>query len=178
MLAQMPNYVFILLALMGAALWGLLTYNRFIGLRNQVEAAWSDIDVQLKRRHDLVPVLVATVKAYARHEQETLARVMERRADALAATGPRMQFEAEAGVIDGVASVMVVAEAYPELKAGDNFLRLQSDFVDIENHIQHSRRFYNGAVKLYNTLVEQFPALLVARMFGFRQAEFFDADLS
>ncbi len=174
----MPDHVFILLPLLGAVAWGFLTYNRLVGLRNQVEAAWSDIDVQLKRRHDLVPLLVTTVKAYARHEQETLRRVMEQRASALAATGPRAQFEAEAGVLEGVASVMAVAEAYPELKAGENFLQLQRDFVDVEDHIQYSRRFYNGAVKLNNTLVEQFPALLVARMFGFRQAEFFDADYS
>ncbi|MEQ9464327.1 MAG: LemA family protein [Haliea sp.] len=174
----MPDYVLVSVPLLGAAVWGLLIYNRLVGLRNQLEAAWSDIDVQLKRRHDLVPILVTTVKAYARHEQETLARVMEQRANALAATGPRSQFQAEAGVLEGVASVMVVAEAYPELKAGENFLRLQRDFVAIEDHIQYARRFYNGAVKLNNILVEQFPALLVARMFGFRQAEFFDADCS
>ena len=166
---------------MGMALalvvWAVWVYNQAVGSRNQVWAAWSDIDVQLKRRHELVPPLVAAVKAYAGHEQTTLVAAMEQRARAQAATGPRAQFDAEAGVRTGVESVLVVAEAYPELAAGDNFLALQRDFVDIEDHLQHARRFYNGAVKHYNTLIGQFPALLLAAPLGFKPAEYFDADL-
>jgi len=157
-------------------LWGVLVFNRLVLERNQVRAGWSDIDVQLTRRHDLVPQLVAAVKAYAGYERATLSAVTELRSRAQAAGSlpdkARLEDEMEAGLH----RLIALAEAYPELKADGNFLQLQRDLVEIEDHLQYARRFYNGAVRIYNTRIESFPDMLVAKSFAFRPAEFFAVD--
>jgi LemA protein len=159
-------------------------YNRLIQDRNQVSAAWSDIDVQLMRRHDLVPQLVATVKAYSSYEKATMEAVTELRArNEAAASLPesthlpeRARLEAE--MESGIRRFIVLAEAYPDLKADSNFLQLQSELTGIEDHIQYARRFYNGSVRIYNTRIQSFPHLLIARPFRFEVAEFFEVDNS
>lgn len=151
-------------------------YNRLISARNQVLAAWSDIDVQLVRRHDLVPQLVETVKAYAAYEKATLLAVTALRARSAAATHLPEKAAIEAEMESALHKLIVVAEAYPDLQADSNFLQLQKDLIDIEDHIQYSRRFYNGAVRILNTLIQTFPHLLVARPFGFKAAEYFEVE--
>jgi LemA protein len=167
-----------ILALLAAAaltIWGVVLYNRLVRDRNRTSAAWSDIDVQLTRRHDLVPKLVEAVKAYARYEQATLTTVTELRSRSEAASRlpdkARLEDELEAGLH----KLIALAESYPDLKASQNFLELQRDLVEVEDHLQYARRFYNGAVRMFNTRIESFPDLLIARAFGFRQREFFDA---
>lgn len=162
----------ILLALLA---WAMLAFNNLVRLRNQVRAGWSDIDVQLMRRHDLVPMLVEAVRAYAGHESSVLRRVTELRTEAMAAQSPARLAAAEAALEHEVGRLMILKEDYPELKASENFLRLQRDLVDVEDHLQYARRFYNGAVRALNDGVQRFPALLIARLFGFKQAEFFEA---
>jgi LemA protein len=164
----------IVLALAGvAAVW---IYNRLVRDRNQVLAAWSDIDVQLVRRHDLVPQLVNTVKAYAGYEKATLVAVTELRARSEAAQHLPGKAAVEAEIAEAVQQLLIVAEAYPDLKADQNFLQLQRDLVGIEDHIQYARRFYNGAVRILNTRIQTFPHLLIARPFGFRPAEYFEVE--
>lgn len=148
-------------------------FNDLIGARNQVRAAWSDIDVQLTRRHDLVPQLVAAVQGYAAHERATLTLVAELRARAMAATSLADKARLEGELARQVQRVLALQEAYPDLKASDNFLALQRDLVDVEDHLQYARRFYNGAVRDLNNKVETFPSLLVARAAGIGTAEFF-----
>ena len=165
--------ILLLLALGFAAL---LLFNRLVRLRNQVRTAWADIDVQLQRRHDLVPRLVATVKGYAGHEHALLAAVTELRSQALAQSAPGALGRIEGALAFSLGKLVVVAEAYPDLKASANFLQLQRDLVDVEDHLQYARRFYNGAVRDYNTATERFPDLVLARAFGFAAAEFFETD--
>jgi LemA protein len=161
-------------ALLGiAAAW---IYNGLIRARNQVLAAWSDIDVQLVRRHELVPQLVTTVKAYADYEKATMAAVTELRTRSTAAQHLPAKAAIEQELAAAVNKLLVVAEAYPELKANTNFLQLQKELVDIEEHIQYARRFYNGAVRILNTAIQSFPQLLVARPFGFAPAEYFEVE--
>lgn len=150
-------------------------YNRLVTDRNQVRAAWSDIDVQLTRRHDLTPQLVSTVQAYADYERATLTTITElrRRAEQAAGLADRARFEDELG--GQIERLLALQESYPELKASDNFLQLQRDLVAIEDHLQYARRFYNGAVRQLNTRIEHFPDLIVARAARFRAAEFFEA---
>jgi LemA protein len=155
--------------------WTVFVFNRLIRLRNQVRTAWADIDVQLQRRHDLVPQLVAAVRGYAGHEQATLQAVAELRARALAARGPSELGEVESALEQAVARVIALVEAYPDLKASDNFLQLQAGLVDVEEHLQYARRFYNGAVRDLNNAIQRVPDVAVARGFGFREAEFFQA---
>ncbi|MCB1697680.1 MAG: LemA family protein [Halioglobus sp.] len=164
-----------LLVLLGAALVGaaVVIYNRLVKDRNQVSAAWADIDVQLKRRHDLVPQLVTVVKAYADYEQATLLAVTELRARSEAARHLPEKAACEAAIEAGVHKLVVLAEAYPELKADENFRKLQTELTEVEDYLQYARRFYNGAVRLFNTRVQSFPHLLVARPLGFEAAEFF-----
>ncbi|WP_146909953.1 LemA family protein [Arenimonas daejeonensis] len=157
-------------------LWAVLGFNRLVRLRNQVRAGWSDIDVQLMRRHDLVPNLVEAVRAYAGHEKALLENVTALRAQALATQSPAKLAEVERALEQGIGRLMVIQEAYPDLKASENFLKLQRDLVEVEDHLQYARRFYNGAVRENNDGVQRFPDLLVARVFGFRDAEFFEAD--
>ncbi|MCK9539601.1 LemA family protein [Dokdonella sp.] len=154
----------------------IILFNALVAARNQVRAAWSDIDVQLTRRHDLVPQLVSTVKAYARHEQATLEAVASLRARALAAASPAHKAGAEDALARGVTQLLALEERYPDLKANANFLQLQRDLVAIEDHLQYARRFYNGAVRDLNNHIERFPSLLVARLARFRPAEFYRAD--
>ena len=151
-------------------------YNRLVRDRNQVAAAWSDIDVQLKRRHDLVPRLVTAVKAYADFEKATLIAVTELRSRSIAAERLPEKAALEDAMQAGLHKLVVLAEAYPDLKADNNFLQLQADLTDTEDKIQYARRFYNGAVRMFNTRVQSFPHLLLARPLGFKAAEFFVVD--
>jgi len=148
-------------------------FNRLVAARNQVRAAWSDIDVQLTRRHDLVPQLVAAVQGYAGHERATLSLVAELRARAMAAGSLRDKAQREDELARQVQRVLALQEAYPDLKSSDNFLALQRDLVAIEDHLQFARRYYNGAVRDLNNRVETFPSMLVARAAGIGAAEFF-----
>lgn len=163
------------LALVGAALWAVFAFNRLVRLRNQVRAGWSDIDVQLMRRHDLIPNLVEAVRAYASHEKNAFERVTALRTEALGTRSPVQLAEIEAELEQHVGRLLVLKEAYPELKASANFLQLQRDLVDVEDHLQYARRFYNGAVRELNDGVQRVPDVLVANALGFRQAEFFEA---
>jgi len=166
----------VLLALLLAALiWAVLAFNRLVRLRNQVRAGWSDIDVQLMRRHDLVPMLVESVRAYAGHEKSVFERVTALRTAAMEVSSPQRLAKVEAALEHEVGRLLAIKEAYPELKASGNFLKLQRDLVDIEDHLQYARRFYNGAVRELNDGVQRFPNLLIANACGFRQAEFFEA---
>ena len=164
-----------LLLLAGLVAWGVLAYNRLVRLRNQWRTAWADIDVQLQRRHDLVPQLVSTVGAYAKHERATLDAVTELRARALATRTPAALGAVESELEQALGRLVAVVEAYPDLKASDNFLQLQRDLVEVEEHLQFARRFFNGAVRDYNTAIERVPDVLVARATGFGPAEFFQA---
>ena len=155
--------------------WAVVVFNRLVRLRNQVGSAWADIDVQLKRRHDLVPDLVATVAGYAAHERGTLEQVTELRTRAVALKSPSRLGEVESALQQALGRVMVLQEAYPTLKANETFLRLQHDLVEVEDHLQYARRFYNGAVRDYHNGIQRFPDLTVAGLFGFRPAEFFQA---
>lgn len=166
----------LLVLLAGLILWLVWIYNRLVRERNQVRAAWSDIDVQLTRRHDLVPRLVEAVKAYAAYERATLSAVTELRARAEAAGSLRDKARREDEMQAGLHRLIALAEAYPELKADGNFLQLQRDLVDTEDQLQYARRFYNGAVRILNTHIGTFPDMLVARLCAFRPAEFFAVD--
>lgn len=163
----------ILLALLVA--WGVWAFNRLVRLRNQVSTAWADIDVQLTRRHDLVPSLVAAVKAYAGHESSVLQAVTELRAQAVALKGPTRLGEVESSLEQALGRLLALKEAYPDLKANQNFAQLQRDLVEVEEQLQYARRFYNGAVRDYRDGIQRVPDVLVARSFGFREAEFFQA---
>ncbi len=157
-------------------LWGVLVYNRLVRLRNQARTAWADIDVQLARRHDLVPQRVAAVKGYAGHEKALLEAVTQLRAEALAEKSPARLGEVESALEQAMGRLLALQEAYPELKASDNFLALQRDLVEVENHLQYARRFYNGAVRDYNNAVQRVPDLGVARTFAFASGEFYQAE--
>lgn len=166
----------ILVVLLLIAGWAVIVFNRLVRLRNQVRTAWADIDVQLKRRHDLVPQLVNAVKGYAGYERGLLTAVTELRAQAMTLKSPARLGETEAELQKGVAQILALKEAYPDLKANQNFLQLQRDLVEVENNLQYARRFYNGAVRDYNTAQERFPGMLVANAGGFSETEFFSAE--
>lgn len=155
--------------------WGAVSFNRLVRLRNQVRTAWADIDVQLRRRHDLVPQLVAAVKGYAGHERGVLTAVTELRAQAVALSSPAKLGEVEGALEKALTQLFALKEAYPDLKANENFLKLQHDLVEVEDHLQYARRFYNGAVRDYNTTIQRFPDMLVAHAGGFAETEFFSA---
>ena len=156
--------------------WGIWTFNRFIALRNQVDAAWADIDVQLQRRWDLVPNLLTTVKGYMQHESGVLERVTRLRANPDLDVGKRAG--EESGLSRSIGRLFALAEDYPDLKASEGFQQLHDSLVEIEEHLQFARRYYNGSVRDNNNLVEGFPSMLVARAFGFRLAEFFEIELA
>lgn len=162
---------FIIVLILAALLAAM--YNSLVRLRNKVDEAWSDIDVQLKRRYDLIPNLVETVKGYAGHEKSVFEEVTKARSEAMNAGTPGQKAEAEAGLAGVLKSLFAVAENYPDLKANTNFLDLQGQLSEIENHIQNARRFYNGNVRDFNTKIEIFPNNLVAPMFGFKKYDFF-----
>lgn len=162
----------IVIVLLAGVIW---VYNRLVHDRNTVLAAWSDIGVQLKRRHDLIPKLVDAVKVYSDYEQSTLSRVTELRTAASQATRPADAGRAERELTAALVKLVAVAEAYPDLKSNQQFLNLMQEISAVEKDIQHSRRYYNGAVRLLNVRVESFPDTLVARAFRFLPAEYFDA---
>ena len=152
-----------------------VTYNRFVARRNIVDSSWSQIDVQLRKRHDLIPALVESVRGYAAHERGTLERVSEARSGAVAAEGVGQRSSAERELGSATGRLLVVAEDYPELEASARFAQLQDDLRAVEDQIAITRRVYNDTVETYNTAIQVFPALLVAKPFGFRAREFFDA---
>jgi LemA protein len=158
------------------AVWLILMYNGLIRSRNRVDEAWSDIDVQLKRRYDLIPNLVNTVKGYAQHERELFEKVTEARSRAMQAGTTHDKAEAENMLSDTLKSLFAVAENYPDLKANQNFLELQRELSDTENKIQAARRFYNGNVLDFNTKIQVFPTNIFAGMFNFAKREFFEAN--
>ncbi|MFA5358360.1 MAG: LemA family protein [Patescibacteria group bacterium] len=155
------------------ALYLILTYNGLIRFKNRTDEAWSDIDVQLKRRHDLIPNLVEAVKGYSKHESETFTKVTEARAEALNAGTIEEKAAAENVLSGALKSLFAVAESYPELKASQNFLQLQDELSDTENKIQASRRFYNGNVRDFNTKLQVFPTNFFGKMLGFKDYQFF-----
>jgi len=154
--------------------WVIGVYNSLVGLRNQVKNAWAQIDVQLKRRHDLIPNLVETVKGYAKHESGTLEAVIAARNQAVKATSVDEQIKAEQALGGALGRLMVVMEAYPDLKANQNFLSLQEELTSTENKIGFARQYYNDEVMKYNTRLESFPANMVAGPFQFKPASFFE----
>jgi len=162
--------------LVAAVLWLVLTYNRFVSLRNRAKEAWSDIDVQLKRRYDLIPNLVETVKGYASHERELLEKVTQARAQAMGAQTIKEKGKAENFLSSTLKSLFAVSENYPDLKASVNFLELQRELRDTEDKIQAARRFYNTNVRDLNTKTESFPDKIVAQAFGFKSMEFFEIE--
>jgi len=151
-------------------------YNKLVRLRNTVKSSWSDIDVQCKKRYDLVPNLVETVKGYASHEKTVFEKVTLARSMAMQATTPAEMAKAENMIRDTLKSLFAVAEAYPELKANVNFLQLQSQLQDLENNIESARRYYNAVVRDYNIAIESFPSNLIASQFSFKQAELFQLE--
>jgi len=159
-----------------AAIWGVAIYNGLIRLKNRVDEAWSDIDVQLKRRYDLIPNLVNTVKGYASHEKEVFEKVTEARTKAMGAQSAGDKAQAENALSQTLKSLFAVAEAYPDLKANQNFLELQRELTDTEDKVQASRRFYNGNVRDFNTKIQVFPNNIFAGMLGFSSREFFEAE--
>lgn len=168
-------YVWILLGLVAVGLlWLWAAYNGLVRLKNQTDEAWSDIDVQLKRRYDLIPNLVETVKGYATHEKTAFENVTAARSAAMSAQGPAAKAQAEGQLAGALKSLFAVAEAYPDLKASTNFSKLQDELSDTENKIQAARRFYNGNVRDLNTRIESFPTNMFARSLGFSKREFFE----
>lgn len=157
-------------------LWAMGTYNGLIRLRNQLDEAWSGIDVQLKRRYDLIPNIVETVKGYAQHERETLERVVQARAAAMGAGDVAAQAKAENMLSQALKSLFAVAEAYPDLKANINFLELQQTLSKIEEELQLARRFFNAVTRDFNNKCETVPSNIVAGMFGFKKRDFFEID--
>jgi LemA protein len=155
-------------------LWAIMVFNQLVAMRQRVGQAFADIDVQLKQRHDLIPNLVETVKGYAAHERGTLEAVVQARNTAMAAQGPAQQAAAENMLTGALRQMFALSEAYPDLKANQNFQQLQTEITDTENKIAASRRFFNNAVQEYNTGIQQFPAALFAPMMGFSQRTFFD----
>ena len=168
--------VLIIVGLLALYLWAL--YNSLVRAKMQVSESWSGIDVQLKRRTDLIPNLVETVKGYAKHEREVFEKVTQARASLLKAQNVKEAQEADNLLTGALKSLFAVSENYPDLKANQNFLELQRELTDAEDKIQAARRFYNGNVRDMNTLIESFPSNLVAGAFGFKQSEFFELDES
>jgi LemA protein len=154
--------------------WGVAIYNGLVAMRQRVNQSFADIDVQLKQRHDLIPNLVETVKGYASHERGTLEEVVKARNVAMAAQGPAQQAAAENMLSGALRQLFALSEAYPDLKANQNFQQLQAELSDIENKLAAARRFFNNAVQEYNTGIEQFPAALLAGPLGFQRRDFFD----
>ncbi len=166
----------VFIALIALLAWGVFAFNRLVRLRNQQRTAWADIDVQLQRRHDLVPQLVNVVRAYAGHEAATLQAVTELRSQAMGLKQPGQIGEVEASLENALGRLIALKEAYPDLKANQNFAQLQAELVKVEEQLQYARRFYNGAVRDYNDGMQRFPDLLVAKMGGFSDVAFFQAE--
>ncbi|MEI6057693.1 MAG: LemA family protein [bacterium] len=165
-----------LIILVAIVLWAVFSYNRLVTMINRAKEAWADIDVQLKRRYDLIPNLVNTVKGYATHETQAFENVTKARTVAMGAGSLTEKGAAEAGLAGALKSVFAIAEAYPDLKANQNFLSLQTELTDTEDKIQAARRFYNGNVRDLNTSIQVFPGNIIAGAFHFSQMEFFQLD--
>jgi len=157
-------------------LYVIVTYNGLVRLRNRIQNAWAQIDVQLRRRYDLIPNLVETVKGYATHEKGTFEAVTEARANAINAQGPAEQAQAENMISGALKSLFAVSEAYPDLKANQNFLSLQEELSGTEGRISYARQYYNDSVLRMNTKIQSFPSNILAGMFGFKEHEYFEAD--
>ena len=171
--------IYILFGILGIAIiWFIALYNGFVKLANRVKEAWADIDVQLKRRYDLIPNLVETVKGYAAHEREAFEKVTEARAKALGAQTVKEKENADNMVSSALKSIFAIAEAYPQLRAVESFVSLQNELSDTENKIQAARRFYNGNVRDLNIKTDSFPPNIVAKIFNFQKAEFFELEES
>ncbi len=167
----------IALGLLGLLLlYGILTFNRLVRLRVRTENAWSQIDVQLRRRYDLIPNLVETVKGYATHERELFEQVTQARTQAIEAGTVGDQAQAEREVTQSLGRLLAVAEAYPQLRANENFLALQEELTATESKIAFARQFYNDQVMRFNTIIQQFPSVIIARLTGFREREFFETE--
>jgi LemA protein len=154
----------------------MVTYNGLVALRNRIDNAWAQIDVQLKRRHDLIPNLVETVKGYATHEKGTLEAVIQARNSAMSATTTKDQAAAENMITGALRSLFAVSEAYPDLKANQNFSELQEELAGTEGRIAYARQFFNDVVNRYNTKIQSFPTVLIAKQFGFEEREYFETD--
>ncbi len=167
--------MYIIIILIILILWAIIAFNRLVSLRNRAGEAWADIEVQLKRRYDLIPNLVNTVKGYAAHESSAFENVTKARASAMGAgNNLAAKGQAENMLSGALKSIFAIAEAYPDLKANQNFLSLQNELSDTENKIQAARRFYNANVRDLNTAIQKFPSNILAGMFGFTKKEFFD----
>lgn len=167
----------IILCIFGILIFvGIVIYNKLIRLKNTVKSSWSDIDVQLKKRYDLVPNLVETVRGYASHERTVFEKVTEARSSALKAASPAEKAQAENILRETLKSLFALAEAYPELKANTNFMQLQAQLKELEDNIEYARRYYNAVVRDFNILIESFPSNIIASTFGFRQEEFFELE--
>jgi LemA protein len=158
--------------------WAIYVYNRFVHHRAQIREAWGNIDVQLKRRHDLIPNLVDIVQAYADHESSVLREVTKKRSESRQASDTLQTAREESSLSDQLAGLLALAEDYPELKADKNFRDLQATLVDVEDDLQYARRYYNGSVRDYNIRCESFPSLIVARLTGFQREDFFKLNLA
>jgi LemA protein len=170
---MLPFWILIGLVVV-VAIWAISAYNGLIALRNQVDEGWSDIDVQLKRRYDLIPNLINTVKGYATHESSIFEKVSAARSAAMSAKAPAERQEAENALTGTLRTLFAVSEAYPDLKANQNFLKLQDELSDTENKIQASRRFYNGMVRDFNTKLQVFPTNMIGSRLGFQARSFFE----
>ncbi len=168
--------IVILVVVVLVGLYAVVSYNGLVSLRNRIENAWAQIDVQLKRRYDLIPNLVETVKGYASHEKETLDAVIQARNVGMNATGPHEQAEAENQITGALKSLFALSEAYPDLKANQNFAQLQEELTGTEGRIAYARQFYNDTVFRYNTKIQSFPANTLAGAFRFSEREYFQAD--
>jgi LemA protein len=168
--------IIILVIVVLVGLYAVFSYNGLVSLRNRIENAWAQIDVQLKRRYDLIPNLVETVKGYASHERETLDAVVEARNAGMNASGPHDQAEAENQITGALKSLFALSEAYPDLKANQNFAQLQEELTGTEGRIAYARQFYNDTVYRYNTKIQSFPSNVLANAFRFSEREYFEAD--
>jgi LemA protein len=168
--------IIILVIVVLVGLYAVFSYNGLVSLRNRIENAWAQIDVQLKRRYDLIPNLVETVKGYASHERETLDAVIEARNAGMNASGPHDQAEAENQITGALKSLFALSEAYPDLKANQNFAQLQEELTGTEGRIAYARQFYNDTVYRYNTKLQSFPSNVLANAFHFSEREYFEAD--
>jgi LemA protein len=168
--------IIILVIVVLVGLYAVFSYNGLVSLRNRIENAWAQIDVQLTRRYDLIPNLVETVKGYASHERETLDAVIEARNAGMNASGPHDQAEAENQITGALKSLFALSEAYPDLKANQNFAQLQEELTGTEGRIAYARQFYNDTVYRYNTKIQSFPSNVLANAFRFSEREYFEAD--
>ena len=172
----MVTTIIIIAILVALVLWVIAIYNRLITLKNRVENAWHQIDVQLQRRYDLIENLVNTVKGYAKHEKEVFEKIAEARAKAMGATSPAEKAKAEGELTSTLKTLFAVAEAYPELKANENFLQLQEELTSTENKVAYARQAYNDTVYMFNKTIQVFPNNIIAGMLGFKPFEYFEAE--